>query len=223
MASSSTAAAYPADYDTPILDFAALEAATLQSDPFDFLVVPQFMTPFGLATANRDFPEITVPGNLSPENLTYGPGFQRLLELLEGRKFAKLLGRKFGLDIADSPKTLTIRAFSEASDGNIHTDHRSKIITVLLYFNTEWTEEGGRLRFLRSKNDIEDYAAEVPPIGGTLIAFRREEHSFHGYKRFVGERRAIQMSWLQQSRAAQYKQRFDRSFTRSMKRLSRLF
>jgi len=223
MARSSTAAAYPADYETSILDFAALEAATLESDPFDFVVVPNFVTPLGLATANRDFPRITVPGNLSPETLTYGPGFHRLLELLEGRKFAKRLGRKFGLDIADSPKTLTVRAFSEASDGNIHTDHRSKIITALFYFNSEWTEEGGRLRFLRSKTDIEDYAVEVPPVGGTLIAFRREDHSFHGYKRFVGERRAIQMSWLHQSRTAQYKQRFDRSFTRSKKRLSRLF
>ncbi|MDJ0943908.1 MAG: 2OG-Fe(II) oxygenase [Kiloniellales bacterium] len=222
MASLSTAAVCSAESEAKVFDFAALEAASLQHDPFDFLVVPHFLTPLALAAANRDFPRITGPGNLSPESLTYGAGFRRLLEGLEGREFAERLGQKFGLDIADSPTTLTIRAYSEASDGNIHTDHRSKIITVLVYFNTNWSHQGGRLRLLGSKTDIEDYAAEVPPIGGTLVAFRREDHSFHGYKRFVGERRAIQMSWLHQSRSAQYKQRFDRFCTRSIKRFLRM-
>ena len=79
-----------------------------------------------------------------------------------------------------------MRKFCESSDGNIHTDHKSKVITVLVYFNTDWDEQAGQLRLLRSRTDIEDYAAEVPPAGGTLLAFRRTRNSWHGHKRFVG-------------------------------------
>ncbi len=199
-----------------------MEAATLQRDPFDYIVVPDFVRPAALVAANRDFPKISGPGNLPPEALNYGPGFQRLLDQLNDRPFAESMGAKFGLDIAENAKTITVRAFSEASDGNIHTDHRSKIITALIYFNSQWQQDGGQLRLLRSKHDIEDYAVEVPPMGGTLLAFKRDDHSYHGHKRFVGERRMLQMSWLHPSRAAQYKQRFDRFCTRIIKRLQRL-
>ena len=44
---------------------------------------------------------------------------------------------------------------------------------MLVYFNTDWDEQAGQLRLLRSRTDIEDYAAEVPPAGGTLLVFRR--------------------------------------------------
>jgi hypothetical protein len=38
--------------------------------------------------------------------------------------------------------------------------------------------------------------AEVPPLAGTLLAFRRSERSWHGHYPFEGERRAIQMNWV---------------------------
>ena len=50
-----------------------------------------------------------------------------------------------------------------------------KVVTVLIYFNENWPQEGGRLRLVRSPNNINDYAAEVMPEGGNLIAFRRNE------------------------------------------------
>jgi hypothetical protein len=95
--------------------------------------------------------------------------------------------------------SIGIRGFSEPTDGNIHTDHRSKLVTLLIYFNREWPHEGGRLRMCRSVRDIEDYAADVPPLAGTLLAFRRTENSFHGHKPHDGERRMLQLSWVQPS------------------------
>jgi hypothetical protein len=56
--------------------------------------------------------------------------------------------------------------------------------------------DGGRLRILRSKVDLDDYAAEVPPAAGTLLAFRRGEKSWHGHATYVGARRVIQLNWL---------------------------
>ena len=215
-------AALEADYGHSLFDFSAFDSAALEREAFGFVIVPNFLTAGALAAANRDFPSIKGPANFPPEQVRYGPGFGQLLDALDSDEFSERLGAKFGMELIGQPTTITVRKFCEASDGNIHTDHRSKILTALIYFNTEWDHEGGKLRMLRSKKDIEDYAAEVPPVGGTLLAFRRTDHSFHGHKRFVGERRMLQMNWLKQSRKAQYRQKFDRLSTHLIKRLSRL-
>lgn len=180
-----------------LVDLAALSAAPLQHDPFDFLVVPYFLSAAALAAVNADFPPIEGPSNYKPEELQGGPAFAQLLAELEGPEFATALGDKFGIDLSACSKSIGVRGFCEPTDGHIHTDHRSKVITVLVYFNEDWPHEGGRLRMLRSATNIEDYAAEIEPLGGTLLAFRRSDHSFHGHKQFVGKRRMLQLSYVQ--------------------------
>jgi len=75
---------------------------------------------------------------------------------------------------------------------------------------------------LRSKTDIEDFAAEATPIGGTLLAFRRNSRSYHGYKRFEGERRMVQINWVKSGRLAWYAQQLARFGTHTGKRLLRM-
>ena len=70
---------------------------------------------------------------------------------------------------------------------------------------------------LRSPRDIEDYAAEVLPLAGTLLVFKRSNNSYHGHKQFVGERRMLQMSWLKPGRVAQNWQKLSRLGTHLMK------
>jgi hypothetical protein len=84
----------------------------------------------------------------------------------------------------------------DLSDGKIHTDSKSKIITVLLYMNETWEQADGRLRLLRSATDLNDIIVEVPPVAGTLLAFKRSHNSWHGHESFSGERRVIQFNWL---------------------------
>ena len=84
----------------------------------------------------------------------------------------------------------TVRGECRASDGKIHTDSATKLITVLLYMNEKWDKDGGRLRILRNGTDLDDYVEEVPPHGGTLLVFRRSENSWHGHQPFDGPRRA---------------------------------
>jgi SM-20-related protein len=206
----------------PLLNLAALDATPLKREPFDYLVVPDFLAPEALADANRDYPEITSPGNKDLEALHYGPGFGALIGELTGEEFARHIGEKFGVSLDDAATTVTVRKFSEASDGNIHTDHWSKLITVLVYFNTDWDEQSGQLRLLRSGTDIEDYAAEVPPAGGTLLVFRRTPVSWHGHKRFVGERRMLQLNYIKNSRLARYTQQAARLSTRIVKQFARI-
>ena len=204
------------------LDLKAIEAAPLQHDPFDHLVVPDCVSVAGLAAANRDYPAIDTAGNKDLESLDYGPGFAGLIEELTSPALTQAIGAKFGVDLDAASTTITVRRLCEASDGNIHTDHWSKVITVLVYFNTDWENTGGQLRLLRSADDIEDFAAEVPPLGGTLLAFRRTSVSWHGHKQFIGERRMLQLNFIKTSRTARYTQQLARFSTRMMKRVARI-
>ena len=78
------------------------------------------------------------------------------------------------------------------------------MLTGLIYLNESWDSPGGRLRLLRNAHDFEDYIAEVPPIGGTLLMFKHADNSWHGHKPFSGVRRTIgpQLDRSQQGQAA---------------------
>jgi SM-20-related protein len=200
-----------------LININALQSAQLHTDPYDYLVVPGFLSADALERVNRDYPAIDTAANHALENLSCGPAFEALMEELRDPALARALGEKFDLDLASLPTTVTVRKFCERTDGNIHTDHKSKIITVLVYFNGKWDHADGQLRLLRSKDDIEDYAAQVPPDGGTLLAFRRTDHSWHGHTRYVGERRMVQLNYLDQSPLAVAAQRISRFGTHFMK------
>ncbi len=207
---------------TQILDFEAVEKASLETDPFSFMIAKNVIPAPMLERVNADYPQIDIPANFKPESLNYGPAFAQVLEDLDSPEFERLISKKFDIDLSRTTKSITVRKLSEPSDGNIHTDHWSKVMTVLLYFNPEWHQEGGKLRMLRGKHDIEDYAAEVTPLGGTLLAFKRSANSFHGYKRFDGERRMVQVNWVRSDPVALQAQRLSRIGTHTGKRLLRL-
>jgi Rps23 Pro-64 3,4-dihydroxylase Tpa1-like proline 4-hydroxylase len=92
---------------------------------------------------------------------------------------------------------ITVRGHARLADGRIHTDSRTKLITVLIYMNESWEAAGGRLRLLRSPDDLEDVIAEVPPAAGTLLAFRVTPNSWHGHAPVSGPRRVIQLNWVE--------------------------
>ncbi|HVJ40222.1 MAG TPA: 2OG-Fe(II) oxygenase [Dongiaceae bacterium] len=184
-----------------MFDFEAFERAPLHRDPCDFILVPGFVKPDALEAINRDYPAITEPGNFPPEGLVYGAGFKAMLDELHTPEVKQRFAAKFDMDLSECPLQLTVRKYSEASDGNIHNDSKSKRLTVLIYFNKEWHAPGGQLRLVRDPNNMDDYFVEVPPVNGTLLSFRRNEHSFHGFPAYVGERRSIQFYWVKPKRA----------------------
>jgi hypothetical protein len=179
-----------------MLDLAALERTKLVREPFDFAVVPGFLKPEAATEVERDFPSITGPGSFPPSTLRFGPAFRAMLDELQGPDFARVLGQKLDLPLTELPTMLTVRGHTAAHDGRIHYDRRGKVVTALLYFNRDWQEKTGWLRMLRSKDDLDDYVAEVPPEMGTLLFFRCTDNAWHGHKPFVGQRRAIQLNWV---------------------------
>jgi SM-20-related protein len=187
--------AEPADC-LSVLDLDRLRAAPLNRDPFDFIVVEQFLRPGALPSLLADFPEIRRHGSFPVESLDYGPGFARLVAGLTGPAIRNAVEEKFGIDLSKRPTLLTVRGKSDGKDGRIHTDSKTKIITLLLYMNPVWDRAEGRLRLLRGPGNLDDCAKEVAPLAGMMVAFRRSERSFHGHRPHVGERRSLQLNWV---------------------------
>jgi hypothetical protein len=178
------------------IDLAGFRRTPLCPDPFDHLIVADFVRREALPALQADFPAIREPGAFPAHRLRYGPAFASLLAELRGPEVRAAFAEKFAVDLEPLPVVLTVRGRCGPRDGRIHTDLPGKVLTVLLYLNGSWDSDGGRLRLLRSADDLEDVAAEVPPVAGTLLAFRRGERSYHGHRPFVGERRVIQLNWV---------------------------
>jgi hypothetical protein len=174
----------------------AFRATPLVKEPFEHLIVSGFVGPAALAAINADYPKISTSGSFPVDQVGYGPSFQTLLDELESDAFREAFEEKFGLDLSGRPTVTTVRGRCDARDGKIHTDSTSKIITVLIYMNESWEQAGGRLRLLRSADNLNDIITEVPPVAGTMLAFKRSDNSWHGHEPFAGERRVIQFNWL---------------------------
>ena len=174
----------------------AFRSTPIVKEPFEHLVVSEFVDPAGLTAINADYPKISTSGSFPVDQVSFGPAFQTLVDELEGDEFREAFEAKFGLDLTDRPTVTTVRGRCDPRDGKIHTDSTSKIITVLIYMNESWEQSGGRLRLLRSATDLNDIITEVPPVAGTLLAFKRSDNSWHGHEPFAGERRVIQFNWL---------------------------
>ncbi|MFO1433650.1 MAG: 2OG-Fe(II) oxygenase, partial [Candidatus Competibacteraceae bacterium] len=126
------------------------------------------------------------------------------MDELQSSAFRQQVEAKFGIDLSNYPVMINVWGYCGRGSGKIHTDAKTKVITVLVYLNRDWSHEGGRLRLLRSATDLEDYAAEVLPVDGTLLVFRRSQKSFHGHKPFEGERRMVQLNWVHTKRLDNY-------------------
>ena len=181
------------------LDYAALDATPVATDPFDHVVVPHFVPADFLRQIRDDLPPMSNGGSYPPSSLRLGPAAASLVQQMEGPAFRGAIAAKFGLDLQDAPVMLTMRGRTREKDGRIHTDSTAKRVTILLYLNPQteaWAKQDGCLRLLRSATDLEDYAVEVPPVNGTLLVFPNGPTTWHGHRTFVGQRHAIQLNYM---------------------------
>lgn len=188
------------------LDIAAFEATPLTKEPFQHIVVPGFLRQEVRDSIVRDYPEINKAGSFPLTELTYGAAFRELVAEMQGPTLRAAFERKFDIDLSERPTMMTVRGQAREKDGRIHTDTKSKLITVLLYMNSSWEAEGGRLRLLRSPDSLDDAFAEVPPNEGTLLAFKVADNSWHGHAPFVGRRRVIQLNWVRDEEVVRQEQ-----------------
>ncbi len=179
-----------------VLAYELFAATPLSRTPYDHLVVPGFVPCEMAVAAAASFPAPDLPGVLPAPKQPHDDACGRLLSELRTPRVTGLFAVKNQLQLSPDTLMITLRARTRPQDGRIHTDSESKVITALIYLNDDWASEGGRLRVLRGPRDIEDMAAEVPPIAGTLISFRRTDNSWHGHKPYDGPRKAIMLNWM---------------------------
>lgn len=179
-----------------MFDYDLIRDAAVTTDPFRFFAVPGALPQAALKRAQGDFPVIRDPGIFPLSELSYGPGFAELIEAVRSSELEDIMSEKFDVDLSGKPIMITVRGRCRRTDGKIHTDTESKVVTCLLYLNDPWDDTGGRLRLLRRADDLDDMITEIPPHGGTLVAFKRSQNSFHGHKPYEGQRRYVMFNWI---------------------------
>jgi hypothetical protein len=181
------------------LDYAALRATPVATDPFPHVVVANFVPLEALHAVIADLPALGKRGSFPADALTLGPNARALMDEMEGPQLRQAIGERFGLDLDDSPTMVTLRGWTNDRDGYIHRDSTAKRVTVLLYLNPAtdaWAQHEGCLRLLRGPDDLADYAVEVPPVNGTLLVFPNGPDAWHGHKRFTGQRFSVQLNYM---------------------------
>jgi hypothetical protein len=207
------------------LDYAALRMTPLAEDPFPHVVVPNFVPPGSLRAVVADLPPMEQQrGSFPLDAVRLGPNAQALMQAMEGPELRTVIAERFRLDLDDAPTMLTLRGWTNERDGHIHVDSTAKRVTILLYLNPAttdaWTQHEGCLRLLRGPNDLEDYGTEVPPVNGTLLAFPNGPATWHGHKRFTGQRYSVQLNYMTTDAKARSELRRHR-LSAFMKRLTR--
>jgi hypothetical protein len=179
-----------------LLDLDKLRAARVESTPYHYVIVPGFLSADTVSRINATYPRIEKGGSYPIESLDAGMTIKDVIDELDSPSFESVIEEKFDVELEGRPKMYSLRGYTRGKDGQIHTDSKDKIMTVLLYLNENWQQPGGRLRILKNGSDVDDYVAEVPPDNGTLLVFKRSDCSWHGHHPFEGQRRSLQMNWM---------------------------
>jgi SM-20-related protein len=205
-----------------IISLDALREAPLNDDPFPFVVIENFLQPEYAADVARDFPAIKSRGSFPLTEVTGGVTFQRLVDELNSAELKAAIAQKFAVNLDDRSTMITVRGQASARDGRIHTDTKSKFLTMLLYLNPVWEAEGGWLRILKNGKSLDDYVAEIPPTFGTCLLFKVTDNCWHGHKPFQGPRKVLQLNYVTDD-AALHRHLLRHSLTAKLKNLREVF
>ncbi|NQZ54636.1 MAG: 2OG-Fe(II) oxygenase [Piscirickettsiaceae bacterium] len=197
-----------------MLNIEAIRTAKVSSSPYPYCVITNSILKDSLSSVASSFPAISHPGSIPMERINYEPLFGQLLAQLEGDELRQIIAEKFDIDLIEKPTMVTFRGVMRQKDGRIHTDSKTKLITVLLYFNNEWHSADGQLRILNNGQDLDNYVAEIPPLLGTMVIFKVTDNCWHGHTALEGKRLSIQMNYLTGNTAKNKHQFFHNLSTR---------
>tara|TARA_Y100001970_G_C14038680_1_gene752475 strand:- start:332 stop:958 length:627 start_codon:yes stop_codon:yes gene_type:complete len=174
-----------------------LSKAPVNKDFFPFFHVENiFLDQTDSASIIKDFPDINDGGSFHVDAIPSGESIHRLIKELESEEFKRILEKKFNINLDKAKVVTTLRGFSRKKDGKIHTDSKTKILTVLLYLNLNWPESRGNLRLLKENNNLAEYIKEIPCTFGSLVSFKVTDNCWHGFKPYEGKRLSIQLNYI---------------------------
>ena len=189
-----------------MLNFELIKKAEINSEFYPFFTVQDvFLNKQDHKRVAADFPNLNKGGSFPSSSVSYVESIQSLLDYLEGDQMRNILENKFEIDLKDKPVVSTFRGYSRIKDGRIHSDSKTKIITVLLYLNDKWDESNGLLRMLKDKDNIDNYITEIPASMGSMVAFKVTNDCWHGFIPYEGKRCSIQLNYLYKEALSQHK------------------
>ena len=156
-----------------MIDFNKLQSAEVDKTYYPFFSLDNCLLdkPSCVALA-KDFPDIKSGGSIPPSSINLEESIKKLISDLESEEMKAILEEKLNVDLSNSEIVTTLRGFSRKKDGKIHTDSKSKIITLLLYLNESWEYETGKLRMLKNEENLDDFIKEIPATLGSVVAFK---------------------------------------------------
>jgi hypothetical protein len=184
------------------LHWSAIEGAELVREPFDHVALPQVLDPEAAAAIPGEFPAIHSAGSFSLSDAPPGPALSAVIDDLMSDRFRAQMARIFEVDLQGRPGVVTLRGHCSARDGRIHTDSKSKVISLLIYLNEGWSSPEGQLRLMSREDGFATAPVEIPASLGSMVAFRRTDNSWHGHAPFVGPRRALQFNYVESGRVS---------------------
>src|SRR5664279_5637917 len=130
-----------------LLNEAAIAAAELRHDPYDYTFIENAILPAHREAVLADAPQIPWRGSYGLPDLKYGPQFGLAIQDLLSDRFRGLVENKFDIDLSKRPACIVMMGNTTGAynEGYAHPDSRHKIITVLLGFSREWPHERGKL------------------------------------------------------------------------------
>jgi 2OG-Fe(II) oxygenase superfamily len=202
-----------------ILDIEGLESAVARTDPFPYFYLERSANPGYVQRLIADFPQLNKGGSFNIDEVPRSNLTHRFVDQFDSERVRAILGDKLNVDLKGKPMMTTLRGYSRAKDGSIHTDSKAKLVTVLVYMNQDWEPATGRLRILRGSTDMDDYTEEFLPGASSMVAFKVTDNCWHGYRSFEGKRQSIQINFLA-SENARTRFGFFHGLSSRLKRLS---
>ncbi|HTA64765.1 MAG TPA: 2OG-Fe(II) oxygenase, partial [Xanthomonadaceae bacterium] len=121
----------------------------VEQRPFSYLIAQGMLRADAMAELQRDFPRYPEAGFFPHKTEDCGPSVNRLVAEITSPAFADALGERLGVPgMSKLPALVTLCSRLNRRHGTIHTDSRSKVLTTLVYLNTDWPHGSpGCLRF----------------------------------------------------------------------------
>ena len=94
------------------IDLERFRRTPLERDPFDHLMVPNFVAPYALDGLIESFPDIKDGGSFPVASLGCAPDFLAFLDELQSPAVTEAFSEKFDIDLSKRPTKLTLRGWS---------------------------------------------------------------------------------------------------------------
>jgi SM-20-related protein len=192
----------------PPLDFERIRQTPLHRVPWTHAVIDDTFTEGMAQTLTDTFPTTgftavdhhgedkqftnEVRNDVHSPNLT--PAWLALLQQINSDAYRAALTDLTGLELAEAVVRPAFWRYGPDCWLSPHPDDDSKIVSHVMYFNTDWPADAGGNLLVHGSADVTDVHHTVAPVAGTSLIIVRSPASWHSVERVTPEHRRRRQS-----------------------------